>query len=219
MRFHENAGVFTASGDKVGNLARVVMTPRTKTISHIVVRQGFLFTEDKVLPVDLIDTATEERVVLRAGVKDLDHLPRYEDEHYIPLHETDAPEHVQTGGAIHLYPYAPVGTGAAYPLFWNDTDPRFVTETVENIPDGAVALNTGASVIAADDKNVGSVERIIMDTDNQRASHFVIAQGMFFKDRKLVPTAWIDFVGQDEVHLLVTASFLERLPAYDQEFA
>jgi hypothetical protein len=46
----------------------------------------------------------------------------------------------------------------------------------------------------------------------------VIAQGLFFKDRKLVPTAWISTVTEDKVELSVTSSLLARLPSYDPAF-
>jgi uncharacterized protein YrrD len=43
----------------------VVLDPQTKKAIHIVVRKGFLFTEDKVVPISFISDATEDRVTLR----------------------------------------------------------------------------------------------------------------------------------------------------------
>ena len=55
-----------------------MLDPETKEGTHIVVRKGFLFTEDKVIPMALISAATEEGVTLRENVGDLQTLPLFE---------------------------------------------------------------------------------------------------------------------------------------------
>ena len=43
MLFKQGTDVFSSDNEKIGTLDRVVMDPRTKEISHIIVREGFLF--------------------------------------------------------------------------------------------------------------------------------------------------------------------------------
>ena len=69
MQLREGTSVFTWDDKDVGHIARVVMNPVSKEVTHVVIRQGFLFTEDKVLPIDYIATASEDRVVLRQDVR------------------------------------------------------------------------------------------------------------------------------------------------------
>lgn len=222
MQFRENAGVFTANGDKVGHIAKVVMSPRTKEVTHLIVREGFLFTEDKVLPIVMVRHATDEQVTLRSdlGEKTIDNLPRYEEHYFVPAdladYQNDAAVAYPTAG--YLYPYGPAGLYGGYPAFWAEGDPRYVERRGENIPDDTIALSTGADVVTSDDRHVGHLEQVIVDEDNDRATHFVIAQGLFFKDRKLVPTSWISGVTQDKVELSVTSGLLARLPSYDPAF-
>ena len=64
MEFQANAKVVNPRGDTVGHVDRVVLDPRTKQITHIVVRKGTLFTTDRVLPVAMVADADAERVVL-----------------------------------------------------------------------------------------------------------------------------------------------------------
>jgi uncharacterized protein YrrD len=64
---------------------------------------------------------------------------------------------------------------------------------------------------------VGDVERLIVDTGSNRATHFVIAQGLLFKDRKLIPAHWVDSVNEDKVHLVVSSKLLRGLPAYQTQ--
>jgi uncharacterized protein YrrD len=40
MQFTQNANVFTAQGQQVGSLKRVVLDPQTKEVTHIVVEKG-----------------------------------------------------------------------------------------------------------------------------------------------------------------------------------
>ena len=65
MQFVQGAGVYTADDQQVGHVDRVVIDPKTLEVTHIVVQKGFLFTEDKVVPLDLIAEANEDRVALR----------------------------------------------------------------------------------------------------------------------------------------------------------
>jgi uncharacterized protein YrrD len=70
--------------------------------------------------------------------------------------------------------------------------------------------------MSSDDEHVGDVERIFVDPDSNQATHFVISQGLLFKDRKLVPAHWVTSVEEDKVHLSVNSHLLERLPSYQE---
>ena len=83
MQFKDGTAVFTSTGEEVGHIDRVVIDPGTKEVTGIVVRKGFLFTEDKVVPISLIAAATDERVTLREDAGDLQALPDFEETHYI----------------------------------------------------------------------------------------------------------------------------------------
>jgi uncharacterized protein YrrD len=90
MRFKQGATVSTYDDKNLGTVDRVVLNPKTKEVTHIIVRKGFLFSEDKLIPLDLVALATEDKVTLRQDATDLDKLPIFEEVHYIPLDETEA---------------------------------------------------------------------------------------------------------------------------------
>jgi uncharacterized protein YrrD len=92
--------------------------------------------------------------------------------------------------------------------------PVYTVRTSQNIPEGTVALEEGASVISADDKPVGSIEQLIVDPQDKRVSHFILGEGLLFKERKLIRVTWISTIGEKEVRLSVKSGTLERLPAY-----
>ena len=70
-------------------------------------------------------------------------------------------------------------------------------------------------MISSDDEHVGDVERLFVDPDSNRATHFLVSQGLLFKEQKLVPADWVRSVEEDKVRLAVPSRLLERLPDYE----
>ena len=218
MQFKENAEVVTSEGDKVGQIDRVVMDPRSKELTHLVVKKGFLFTRDKVLPLDLVETATDDRVVLKAGEEDPDRFPDFEETHYVPIEKT---EPSAKGRSDHLSPlawYYPVPGGAWWHVrrlgYPGIPKPPYVRRTEVNIPEGTVALEEGAKVIDTDGEHLGDVERVYADEAEQRVTHLLISKGLLSKSRKLIPSMWVDSVREDEVRLSISERLIEALPEY-----
>lgn len=219
MEFKQGTSVYTSHGEDVGGVDRVVLNPNTKQITHIVVRKGVLFPEDKIVPLSLIASADEDRVVLRRDAGELNDLPPFEETHYVPLDETEVNTTAYpTGMASPLYWYPPMGGwmgyagyryGYAYP-------PPYPTETEQNIPEGTVALKEGAKVVSADNQHVGNLKRIFTEAQHNRATHFLLSDGFLFKEKKLVPVNWIREIQEDTIHLGVGAAIVDRLREYQE---
>jgi uncharacterized protein YrrD len=220
VRFKVNANVITTSGDKVGEVERVVLDPKTKEITHVVVRKGFLFTEDKVVPINLVASATEGEVRLREDAGDLEALPKYEKEHYILADERELAHPQTSPQAAHVpapaYWYPPFGPSTVgEPTEPITAEPEGLIQTKEyNVPEGTVALKEGAEVFSADREHVGDVEQVLTDPQADRVTHFVIAEGLLLKERKLVPYRWVNEITGEGIELAVGSSFLEKLPEY-----
>ncbi len=90
----------------------------------------------------------------------------------------------------------------------------YLAETERNIPEGTVPLKEGAHVISSDGQHVGNVEKVLTDSAADRATHFIISQGLLFKAHKLVPTTWVGEISEDQVRLRVDAELLEDLREY-----
>ncbi len=230
MKFKEGTSVYTAEGEQVGEIVRVVIDPRTNEVTHLVVEKGFLFVTDRVVPIALVDTATVERVVLREDVEDLESLPRFEQAHYVSVEALEdagraAPDKAAADDAAKrrgsLYWYPPVGAawwGApgylgyghfGYPV------PPYVVETERQIPEHTVPLKEGANVISRDGEHAGDVEAVFTAPQDKWATHLLISQGFLFEEEKLVPTPWIDEITGDEVRLAVSSQLLDSLPEYE----
>lgn len=214
MQLKEGTKVVTADGDKVGTIDRIVIDPVTKEVTHLVVRKGFLFTEDKVVPMSLVGPATADQVTLRPGAGELDKLPDFQETQYVPIDRESptrpAPEQISP----FLYFYPPRGSAWRLGEFTATPIPPYVVETTENIPEGTVALEEGAKVVTSDGAHVGDVERVYTDPQVDRATHLLISKGLILKEKKLIPTSWITSIREDEVHLAVDADVVENLPEY-----
>ena len=222
VELKEGTSVETSDGRELGRISRFVLNPETNEVTHIVVQKGWLLPEDKVIPFDRVRSATDERVVLNENVRDFDELPPFEESHYIraidtdlegrdPARVADRPVFPTTAG---YYWYPPQGY-PGYPTYGLGSFGWPATKTVQNIPADTVPLKVGTNVMSSDGEHIGDVERLFIDPDSNRATHFVISQGTFFKDRKLIPANWVRSVTEDEVQLYMSSQVLERLPAYE----
>ena len=216
MELKEGTSVFTASGEEVGKINRFVLNPTTNEVTHIVVQKGWLLPEDKVVPLQMVNASTEDRVVLNEDIGDFDELPPFEETHYVELTEDDTslaerPPY-RSAPAYYLYPPAGYIGYPTYGLGYYGWPP---VETVQNIPGNTVPLKEGSNVISSDDEHVGDVERLFVDPDSNRATHFLVSQGLLFKEQKLVPADWVRSVEEDKVRLAVPSRLLERLPDYE----
>jgi sporulation protein YlmC with PRC-barrel domain len=212
MQFKQNASVYTVEGKEVGRIDRVVLNPRTLEVTHIVVRnKGLFFTDDKVIPIQLVGAANEAGATLRPAAGDLRALPDFEGTRYVRVSDgasIQASVGTRIDGASPTY-WIPVPGGV--PALDDPNTPRYVPETKQNIPDGAVALKTGAKVMAADGILVGRVEEVMTDPEAAHIRNLVISQGLLVKEMRQVPMVWVGEVWENEVHLLVSSRTFDQL--------
>lgn len=215
MQFKNGAHVSTADGKDVGVIERVVLNPQTKVVTHIVVRQGVLFTEDKVIPVEFIAHADEEGIRLGQSEDQLPEFAPFEERYYRPVDENAVPPE----GFVPPYlAYPPLGTAwwgypgyNTYPIVDNSSE----VAVEQNIPDNTVGLTEGAQVVSSDDEALGEISRIYMDQDSTRATHILISKGWLFKERRLIPTSWIGELKAHTVQLSISKHQFEHLPLFE----
>ena len=212
MRLIKGADIYASEGEKLGTLERVIIDPKTKEVTHLVIGKGLLFTTNKVVAMDMVNPQIEEDITLLSPKQRLDDFQDFEDAHYVNLNEEDYPERDVEAS----YWYPPTN------LAWWRTDmyvappsmPIFVRKTKQNIPEGTIAVEEGAKVMSRDDKHVGNVEQVIIDAQDNRVTHVVFSHGILSKEQKLIPVIWISAIDEQEIHLSVHADLLDRLPAY-----
>jgi uncharacterized protein YrrD len=212
MNFVKGAEVFTATGEKIGTISRIVIDAKTRDVTDVVVERGALFKDEKVIPVGLVDLENEDRITLHETNQSVDDFVDYETTHYVPLDEAAVPY----GNIDTYYWYPPVNfqtpTGGILPI-----RPDYVLQTETSIPEGRVAIAEGAQVISLDDKHIGNVEQLIVNSETNNVTHFVVGKGFLLKEHKLVPAQWVTTVEPGKIYLSVEARLFERLPDYQPQ--
>lgn len=215
MRINESARVFTADDEHVGRVDRIVVDPLTRAVTHVVVRKGIFFPEDKVIPIDQIATATEERInlVQEADARD---FPPFFETHYTPLDELDEDDAAEeSAGAA-----AAAAVATAPPLVWHGTYggvaplvPGVMRTVVErNIPERALALEPGARVLARGRREVGRLEEVVV-TETGQATHIVVSREGLTPTRRALPMSWVDDIAENEIRLGVREGLVESVEA------
>ena len=212
MRLVKGADVYSSQGERLGTLSRVIIDPSSREVTHFVIEKGLMFTTNKIIPIDQVIPDNEEKIILTSSEHDLGEFPDFEETHYVNLDSTEYPGSDVTASFWYPpvdYAWWRAGMPAVAPPM-----PVYTIKATQNIPEGTVALEEGASVISADEKEVGSIEQLIVDSQDNRVTQLVVGKGLLFKERRLIPVTWISTIGEEEVHLLVNAGTLERLPEY-----
>ena len=215
MRLKKGADIYSSTGEKIGTLDRVVIDPETKEVTHLVIGKGTLFKTNKVVALDMVNAEVEDQITLLNPKHDLNEFQDFEETHYVNLEETDYPESDVQASVW----YPPLNLawwragGTDNPVMY-PAKPVYVPRTKQLIPEGTIALEEGAKVISKDDKHVGNIEQVLVDPQDNRVTHFVINEGILFKERKLIPVLWISSIDEHEVRLSSTSRVLERLPGY-----
>jgi uncharacterized protein YrrD len=212
MNFVKGAEVFTASGEKIGTISRIVIDAKKRDITDVVVERGALFKDEKVIPVGLVDLENEDRITLGETNQDIDDFLDYETTHYVPLDEATVPY----GEIDTYYWYPPVSfqipTRGVLPI-----RPDYVLQTETSIPEGRVAIAEGAQVISRDEKHIGNVEQVIANSETHNVTHFVVGKGFLLKEHKVVPAQWVTTVEEGKIYLSVEARLFDRLPDYQPQ--
>jgi uncharacterized protein YrrD len=210
VEFVKGADVFNAAGERVGTVSRVVIDVKTSDVTDLVVDRGSLFPDEKVIPIELLDTATEDRISLRETNQRVDDLPNYETTHYVRVDQKGAPyNNLETS-----YWYPPINFQTPAPGRMPAVPVELDTRTEPGIPEGRIAISEGAPVISADDQHIGNVEQVIMNSEGNAVTHFVIGKGLLLKEHKLVPSFWASSMDEEKIRLSVDSSLFDRLPDY-----
>lgn len=220
--------VYASDDEKVGDIIQVVVDPVTQEISHVVIEQGFIFTTDKVMPVDYIVRQDQGAVYLDRSSNGLD-LPDYEETYYVSRYNSDvvvdeedvAPDATLVPQSVYYYPPIPNSGMGMY--YWGlpgrvAGDPVKAVKRV-NVPEDSVVIEEGANVYSSDGDHVGDVYSVHMDEESNEITHFIISQGLLFQDYKLVPLFWVSEVSDRGIEMSVDTDQLKQLPKFEPETA
>jgi sporulation protein YlmC with PRC-barrel domain len=212
MKIKFGVDVNTFDGEKIGTVKQVVIDPATQEISHLIIEKGLLFKEDKVLPISLILQANEEEVKLVETDEDLEELPEYQEEYYLPIDAEPMydPELALSRNFLIAKPRI---------VPKQQEEVRYIKkgDYQENLPEDTKMLRVGAEVFSLDREEIGRVSELVLDFQTDQITHLVLDRALLRDDRVLIPYQWVDDVSQEKVTLLVDQEVIKNLPSYLEE--
>jgi len=198
--------VFTSDGQEIGRVGEVVLDPRTRKVTDLIVQEGLLFENDQLLPASLILRADENEVVLRVTAAEIDEVALdYRPEHFV---DARTPADAEPNAAAQRYWTRPPGMRMSLvpPGIGSVELPPDL-----NIPAGDVMLLHGSPVRDRDGEDLGTVEEIMTDSD-ERITHIVIERGLVFPVAKCVPIEMVETIDDNQVRLCVERAVVDQLP-------
>lgn len=194
----------TADGRVMGEVDRFIVNPSRKEVTHVVVRRGALFTEERVVPVEILGEE-DGKVRLRTGI-DPAELPAFESGHYVEM---------DPATSSRITPRSPNALVWAYPIPSMTGFPAYPSVPIggeaiaeRHVPEGEVVVNEGSPVRSADGTEVGTISEIAIDDDGS-LSYIEVDPG-FFRSEKAIPSHWIDSLETGSVVLAVGDETLEE---------
>ncbi len=175
-----------------GTLAKVVVDPYKRQVTHVIVKHGKLLGKDRVIPIERLDRVEFDRIFIDATSEELDHYPRYEEKKFVePLPGWEA-----------LDPDITADT-----LFWGGPYTGiapFILPTIEHIvpvgvPKGELVLQRDTDVFYENDV-VGALDHLLMDPTNG-AVNYIVIKLTDSDQRVIVPTEWISQLDADAIVL------------------
>jgi hypothetical protein len=166
--------VFCTDGE-CGELARVIVNPVARTVTHLVVAPKHHRGVGRLVPVELVQ-ASDKTIHLRCTSAEFERCDDAEESQFLPY--TD-PESGSTGGAL-SWPYyglhfdsEPTGSTGFATL-----DAPAVPKPVvsDRIPLGEVEISRGDQVYASDGP-IGVIEGLVIDPRDDHVTHVLLQEG------------------------------------------
>jgi sporulation protein YlmC with PRC-barrel domain len=194
-----------------GEVTRMIIDPAARTVTHLVIEPKHRGQDGRLVPLELVDTASGE-IRLRCTLGEFDRLE--------PAEEIDPVEGVGYGGgygaAESVQGYGGTGgmgvggsvSGMPIGASLGHRKPIVVQEVV---PEGETELRRGEHVHAVDG-HIGQVQGFVVDPGNHQMTHILLQEGHLWGRKEVaIPISAVTSV-DDGIRLNITKKQVEELP-------
>lgn len=180
LEIRQGAHLYTADEEDLGKIRQFVVKPSTAELTHVLVEKGIFFTDDRVVPLEAIDHADGDEVVLADDLDPSD-LPRFVREYYTPIDEETRNRLDAPAGYMWRYPMSytvPYPIYPCLPMPPQASERRTVSDdrTREELAASELIRNR-TPVIATNGEKIGTVSEMHVD-DEGELSHLVVDLGL-----------------------------------------
>jgi uncharacterized protein YrrD len=215
--FRTGTDVLSSDGEKLGDLKGVILRRADLTVTAVVVDIGFLrsgrklwegglgLDYDRVVRVDAVESAGEEKVVLKLTAGQFKDAPPYSDDHFqaaidFSPNEFDLSDVVTRAESLGNQ----IGGTGSFWLYAQQNRSKEETDIEEKTPVWRQEPH---------DK-LGEVDRVLVDEATGKAKAIVIRRGFILKRDVVLPVRYISEILDFAVHVDISDAELDLL----QEF-
>jgi len=181
-----------------GAVIRVVVDPVARAVTHLVIEPRHREGLGRLVPLDLVDTATSDRVTLRCTMDAFDHLEHAEATQFLPA---GSMYNGYAASQVFALPYYGLGPGTIVPPTITDA-----------IPVGEVAVRRGEPVHATDGE-IGRVQGLVIEPANHHVTHVLLQQGHIWGRKQVaIPIGAVTGI-EHGIQLDMTKQEIQGLPA------
>jgi sporulation protein YlmC with PRC-barrel domain len=214
---HFTIGAEASCTDGVcGDVTRVVVDPVARAVTHLVVEPKHGQGLGRLIPLDLVDAATDE-IRIRCTLAEFEHLDRAEETHFLSGSSgfaTYGPDETVS------WPYFGLGAGMGMGMAMSTAGGigfgmGNLTQhvTYDSVPLGEVTVRRGEHVHATDG-DIGRVQGLVINPD-RHVTHVLLQEGHLW-GRKEVAIPITAVIGVDDgVRLNITKQEVKDLPPVD----
>jgi len=216
-----------ATDGKVGRVDAVVISPRSRRVTGLVVSAEFppdseatpdtpIIRRRVVVPVEMVERSTPGGVDLNVDAATVANLPEYREEDYVVPDPGWQPPFDYRREYVR---FALDAAGARRPELVAAPGGVVIAER-ERPDDGRrlLPIRRGQRVVFRD-REVGVVDHVLVDPDTHQVTHFVVRMGPHAPKDTIVPVDWVARVAEESVVVEAGPEQLDALPARAPERA
>lgn len=196
-----------------GELTRVVVDPVARALTHLVVEPKHRGGQDRLVPVDLVDSAGDE-IRLRCSTAEFGELESAEETRFLPG-ARGTWDYRQD--QMLSWPYYGLGIGGiGVGGMGMGMGPVPQTITRDRVPAGDVEVRRGEQVHASDG-DIGRVQGLVVDPADHHVTHVLLEEGHLWDKKEVaIPIGAVTGV-DDGVRLSLTKDEVGALPPVERD--
>jgi hypothetical protein len=195
----------TCTDGGCGHLARVIVDPVARALTHLVIRPPLGHGLDRLVPIELAEAGPGE-VLLRCTRAEFDRLDPVEETEFLP-------------GNYGYVPYGPAETGLwpYYGLSSAAMNAEIAAEVphvvrYDAVPLDEVQIRRGDHVHATDG-SIGRVQGLVVDPANHHVTHVLLQEGHLWGRKQVaIPIRAVSAMEPEGIRLNINRSEVEDLP-------
>ena len=185
-----------ATDGPCGNLARLIFNPITDVLTHLIVEPGHHDEQARVVPFDLVVSASEDVIQLSCTKERYDQLDSAEDVEMLR----------DTTGKYDGFSSTSMYFGVGRPL-GHHPQPMYS----DSVPLGEIEIRQGDPVHAKDGE-IGAVQGLVIDPADHHVTHVLLQEGHLWGRKQVaIPIGVANRVAY-EVRVDLTKDEIEALP-------